>query len=164
MGILLSMSVNAVDREEHKAIYLGRLSNYVAWPTTTESNNQNEFFNICMLGVDTFKGFLQSTYAEKSIKHQPVKIHYVDSIENIPECQLLFISLSEKKIITEILAYIGNKPVLTVSEVRGFAENNGIIQFYMQAQKVRLKINNQAALNHGLKISAKLLAIAKVIE
>lgn len=158
------MPVYAVDREEHKAIYLGRLSNYITWPANTASNNANEYFNLCVLGEDTLKGFLQATYAEKAIKHKPVNIYYVDKVENITDCHLLFISISERTVLAEILAYTNNKPVLTVSEIRGFAEHNGIIQFYMQAQKVKLKINNQAALNHGLKISAKLLAIAKVIE
>lgn len=153
----------AVDREQHKAMYLGRLSNYVTWPKFSVEN-ETDFFNICILGEDTFKGFLQPLYNQKSIKEKPVKIHYFDDINAISDCQLLFISLSERKMVTEILEFIKDKPILTISETRGFAGKNGIIQFYMQAQKVRLKINNQAALNQGLKISAKLLAIAKVVD
>ena len=144
-------------------MYLGRLSNYVTWPNFVKGNETSSF-NICILGKDTFKGFLQPLYNKKSIKGKPVQIYYFDNINNIPDCHLLFISISERKVVSEILDFIKDKPILTISETRGFAGKKGIIQFYMQAQKVRLKINNQAALNHGLKISSKLLAIAKVVD
>jgi hypothetical protein len=148
-------------REEHKAKYLGLFPDYISWPLVIA---EGESFNLCLLGKDTFKGFLQSIYRKKLIKTKPVKIHYLDNLEQMPNCHLLFISISERKSIPEILDFLKDKPILTISETRGFAEKKGIIQFYMKAQKVSFKINNQAAIRHGLKINSKLLAIAKVIE
>ncbi|MDQ7091926.1 MAG: YfiR family protein [Methylococcales bacterium] len=159
----LPLPTYAVDREHHKAMYLGRLSNYVTWPSMA-IQPESKTFNLCVLGEDTFKGFLQSLYTEKSIKDKPVKIYYFNNIENIPNCHLLFISISKRKAVSKILNFVKDKPILTISETRGFTGKKGIIQFYMQAQRVRLKINNQAAISQGLKISSKLLAIANVIK
>jgi hypothetical protein len=51
-------------------------------------------------------------------------------------------------------------PVLTVSDVRGFANLGGIIEFRIIANKVRFDINVNAAESAGLIISSKLLSLA----
>ncbi len=150
----------AIDREQHKATLLGYLPNYVKWPEAI-ADSESSSFNICILGENTFKGFLESLYNHKFIKNKPIKIYYIDTIEDSSDCHLLFISLSKRKRISEILAFIKGKPILTISEIRGFVDKRGIIQFYMKSQKVHLKINNQAAIEQGLKISSKLLAITR---
>ncbi len=158
--VFLSLNyADAADREQYQAIYLGRFPNYVTW-----SSELGDSFNLCILGQDTFKTFLQSRYYEKLIKSKPVKLYFLNNVKDASACHLLYISVSERRKVSEILRFVQNKPILTVSEIRGFAEKKGIIQFYMQGQNLRFKINNQAALNHGLKISAKLLAIAKVVD
>ncbi len=159
-GILTFIPAYAVDREQHKATFLGYLPNYIKWPTSI-AEDKSGFFNMCVLGENTFKDFLKQLYGNKSIKNKPVKIYYFDDISDSLHCHLLFISISERKIISEILTFIKDKPILTISEIRGFVDKQGIVQFYMKAQKVHLKINNQAAIKHGLKISSQLLAITR---
>lgn len=63
------------------------------------------------------------------------------------------------------LASLRGKPVLTVSDVSGFAERGGMIGFEIIDGKVRYNINNGAFGAAGLKIDAQLLEIAnKVVE
>jgi len=54
--------------------------------------------------------------------------------------------------------------VLTVGETRGFAEQGGMISFVMVEDRVRLEVNVDAAERGGLKISSKLLNLAKLVH
>jgi hypothetical protein len=50
-----------------------------------------------------------------------------------------------------------------VGELEHFAEQGGMIGFFLEEKKVRFEINVGAAENARLKISAKLLALAKTV-
>jgi uncharacterized protein DUF4154 len=53
---------------------------------------------------------------------------------------------------------------LTVGENEGFAHWGGVIKLIMADGKLRLEINQTSAEKAGLKISAKLLSLARVIR
>jgi hypothetical protein len=54
--------------------------------------------------------------------------------------------------------------VLIVGESQGFALRGAVVNFYVETNKIRFEINVDAALRHHLKISSKLLALAKIVE
>jgi hypothetical protein len=53
---------------------------------------------------------------------------------------------------------------LTVSDIDGFAEAGGAIQFVVQENRVRFVVNLEVATQNRLRVSAKLLALARVIN
>ena len=55
-------------------------------------------------------------------------------------------------------------PVLTVGESEGFAAQGGCVNFYIEANKIRFEVNLQAAKQQHLRISAKLLALARIVQ
>ncbi len=84
-------------------------------------------------------------------------------VEDLQGCQLVFISKSESRRIDSILPVLGSHPVLTVSEVEGFARQGGVIAFYQDGKKVRFEINIGAAQRIGLKMSSELLRLGKIV-
>ena len=62
-----------------------------------------------------------------------------------------------------MLASTGRLPILTVGEADRFAEDGGAIGFCTEDNKIRFEVNLDAAGKAGLKISAKLLALAKTV-
>jgi hypothetical protein len=54
--------------------------------------------------------------------------------------------------------------VLTVSDERGFAQQGVGINFYTEEDKVRFEINQDAVNRSGLRISSKLLSLAKIVR
>jgi hypothetical protein len=73
---------------------------------------------------------------------------------------VLFICRSEEKNIRRILDQLRGKPILTISEIPGFIEQGGIIEFKKRTDTVRFGINPAAARDAGLKISSKLLKLS----
>jgi hypothetical protein len=79
------------------------------------------------------------------------------------DCQMIFICKSEKSQLKQILSELDSGAILTVSEIDGFAENGGIIHFYLEGGKVRFEINPVAAQHDGLRVSSQLLSLGKII-
>ena len=77
-------------------------------------------------------------------------------------CQVLFVSMPEK----ELLKFFpGVGPgVLTIGEGEGFVRDGGMIAFVLENHRVRFDINQTAAENAGLKLSSKLLSVARSVE
>ncbi len=78
--------------------------------------------------------------------------------EQVLDCQLVFIG--EQQDLTETLWTLQEQPVLTVSNIAGFTKKGGIIQFKLIENKVRFRINADAARSAGLTVSSKLLSLA----
>ena len=52
---------------------------------------------------------------------------------------------------------------LTVGDTKGFADCGGVINFVLENDRVQFEVNRKAAEQAGLKISSKLLSVAKLV-
>jgi YfiR/HmsC-like len=142
-----------------KAAFLYNFAKFVVWPDNNSSEN-DDFFEIGVLGDNPFDELLKKSAAGKSIKGKSVRIREVQTLDSIGTCQVLYISTSEKTRYKEILARIADRPILTVGDSREFTKSGGIIAFFVKDNKVRFRINVSAAAKVGLDISSKLLKLA----
>jgi hypothetical protein len=76
---------------------------------------------------------------------------------------VLFVGRSELAHLPRILQQIRGTGVLTVSDIEDFARKGGIVGFFNQGGRVRLEINAVLARQAGLKLSAKLLEISRIV-
>ncbi len=77
---------------------------------------------------------------------------------------MVFLSASEEGHIDAVLQDLKTKSILTVGDMKSFARRGGIVFFVRRKNTVRLEINLRAAERAGLKISAKLLEVAKIVK
>ena len=77
---------------------------------------------------------------------------------------ILFVCRSEKKNLPVILSRTIGHPVLTVSDMEGFAREGGIIGMNDAGGKIKFEINTEAAGKAELKISSQLLKIARIVQ
>ncbi len=148
---------------EVKAAFLFRFAQFVDWPPET-FKGAGEPFTYCTIGEDPFRGALEKTLNGKTIGQRPLRVAHLSGAGKIGECQVLFIGgQGDKKHIEEALASASNLPILTVGEADRFAEDGGAIGFCTEDNKIRFEVNLDAAGKAGLKISAKLLALAKTV-
>ncbi len=146
-----------------KAAFLFNFAKFVDWPAATFPD-ANKPIIIGVLGDDPFGQQLEETVQGELILGRKVVIQRSSQVDDLKACQLLFICKSEKNKISEIIAALGNANILTVGETEGFARHGGIIGFYLDNNKVRFEINPDAAKSHGLKISSKLLGLARIVN
>ena len=63
-----------------------------------------------------------------------------------------------------MLPDLANAPVLLVSDMPGFVERGGMIQFVTEGNRVRFLVNLKAAQKAGLALSSELLKVAKSVQ
>ncbi len=61
-------------------------------------------------------------------------------------------------------ASVSGSNVFTVADRAGFARGGGIANFIRANKKIRFEINPSAAKKAGLKVSSRLLRLAKVVK
>lgn len=148
---------------ELKAALLFKFTLFVEWPDEKLPKERTPFL-IGVLGEDPFESLLDKTVAGKKTKGKKVKVKRSKEPEDLLDCHVVFISSSEDKRLAKILPLFRDSHVLSVGEMRGFAERGGIINLIKVAEMIRFEINNEAASEAHLKISSQLLKIAKIVS
>jgi len=146
-----------------KAAFLFHFAQFVQWPEETFPDAEAPF-KIGILGDDPFGNALDETVKGETIRNRKFVIKRSTHIEDLQDCQILFISVSEKLNLAEILSKTAGKKILTVSEIPGFAQQGGMIKFHLEMNKVRFEINPTRAQLEGLKISSELLNLGKIVS
>ncbi len=161
IGCLLFSSVLCADAAavEYK-IKAGYLYNFTKFITWTEDNT--ETFNLCIAGDDPF-GELIDPIEQRSVMGRPIKLLRFDSLASIEKnthCHILYVSAANK----EPLAGRSFDNTLIVGESTDFIMSGGMIGFINNQGKIKLQINLKTVKQGDLKISAKLLEVAVVVN
>jgi hypothetical protein len=146
-----------------KAAFLFNFAKFVDWPASSFANPQSPFF-VCILGVDPFGHVMDDTLQGKTIGSHTVVIQRMRDSAELRHCQMAFISSSERLRLPEIIGSSKGANTLLVGESDGFAAAGGAIQFDLEENRVRFLINPDAAERAGLRVSSKLLSLAKVVR
>jgi YfiR/HmsC-like len=163
--VCLVTSVTAEEREyQIKAEFLERFTRFIEWPDDSTVSNPSSPFSICIIGRDRYGSYLKDLAATTKIHKKKIDVKYISSLQEVDQCNLLFISDSEKAALASILAYTAEKPILTVSDAPGFAEQGVLINFYQEAEFVRFEINPLAVQKSRLRFSSRLLKLGRLVS
>jgi hypothetical protein len=147
-----------------KAAFLYNFGGYVEWPAEAFSSAQAPFV-IGVVGSNPFGTVLDGMAATKKIRGRPIVVKYLLQPSDFPKCHILFVSheLDEADQLAVVNA-TRSKYVLVVGESTGMAQNGAVANFFIEQNKVRFEINIQAARERQLKISSKLMSLARVVD
>jgi len=145
---------------ELKVAWLKSLLEEVEWPSHGLPS-RTDAFTIGVLGKNNF-GDSITVLGEKTVKGRRIVIKYVEEPSECHECQVVFVSASEKERLPQILETLKRTPVLTVGEIPGFAEKGGIVNLIVRGNGIRTEINHLAAQRSGFTFSSRLLQNIKV--
>jgi hypothetical protein len=144
-----------------KAEFIERFTRFIEWPRGAPNGGP---FVIGVLGTDPFRGYLDKMAAGRKIKGRPVEIRRFRDIAAVDSCDVVFISSSERGRLQAVLARTDSRPILTVADSNGFASSGVLVNFYTSGDTVRFEMNETAIERSGLRVSAKLLKLARLVE
>lgn len=155
----------AVPAQEYeiKAVFLYNFAQFVQWPPEAFADKKAPLV-IGILGSDPFGSYMDEAVRGETVDGRPFVVRRYDRPEEITDCHILFISRSESGRLDQILGSLKGKSVLTVGDMDDFSRDGGMIRFVTENNKVRLRINVEAAKSAGLKISSKLLRPAQIVS
>jgi hypothetical protein len=146
-----------------KAAYLFNFLKFVQWPEDAFQDSLAPIV-IGIVGDDPFGEALPQVVVGKTVQGRDLVIRKFHDGEDLRGSHILFISASEKKRLPQLLASLRGSSVLTVGDMDHFVESGGMIQFLIEDSRVRFAIDAGAATRSRLKISAKLLTLARTFK
>lgn len=156
-----ALAQSKADEYHVKAAFLFHFAQLVEWPDAPDESGSSLL--LCTLGDDPFHGELESTVEGKQIGSRVLRIRHLSEAKVTRGCNMVFISRSENRHLAAILASLRNSPILTVGEADDFLASGGMIRFCLEGDRVRFEINREAAESARLKISSKLLLLARKV-
>lgn len=161
-ALILTCSSLAADEPleyQVKAAYLLNFTKFIEWPAASFEAPDSSIA-ICILGDDPFGSTLDAILAGEVVSGRKVSALRLRRAPPPKLCQVLFVNKSQKDAL-KLLPGLG--PVLTVGDSDNFIRDGGMIAFHLENRRVRFDINQTAAENAGLKLSSKLLNVARSI-
>lgn len=145
-----------------KAAFLLNFVKFTEFPPSAFRDGDSPI-TICVSGDDPFGNALDQLVKGETVGGRKVVAQRIKRVPVGKACQVLFLHAFEKNTVETILAAVGSG-VLTVGEGEKFIQNGGMIAFVIENRRVRFDVNQAAAESAGLKLSSKLLTVAKAVE
>jgi len=145
-----------------KAAFLYNFAKFVEWPSSSFSDASSPL-QICIFGRDPFGQALRDITNQKTVNGRKLEVNQVTDLQHARACHILFIASSGETPVKQIVDGLRGAGVLTVSDSKGFTDQGGMINFVLENDRVQFEVNQKAAEQVGLKISSKLLSVAKMV-
>jgi hypothetical protein len=143
-----------------KAAFLLNFTKFIEWPPA-EENDPAPVIAICILGDDPFGATLDQIVSGETLQGRKLTVRRVR--HPVPaSCQVVYVSRMEKDI-DGLLASIPSG-ILTVGEGEAFLGSGGMIAFVIENHRVRFDIDQSAAMKGGVRISSRLLNVARSVR
>jgi hypothetical protein len=146
-----------------KAAFLYNFTKFIEWPPQRFATPTSPII-IGVLGDNPFGAELMKAVADRTQNGHTFVVTNLASINDATAVHLLFVPRGGETQLKDQLPELHAAGVLTVGENEAFATMAGIITFSMEADKIRFEVNMEAAERAGLKVSSKLLQLAKVVR
>ncbi|MCT4590584.1 MAG: YfiR family protein [Carboxylicivirga sp.] len=144
-----------------KAAYLEKFARFTQW----ENNDKIDTFRITVLGKNPFKGELENLANNYSIHNKKITINYANTLNELAETHLLFISSSEDKHLKTIIELTSQKNILVVGETKRCTEFGGhFIFFIADDQTIGFKVNPRRIKKSGLDTDIYLMSYGEVVR
>jgi uncharacterized protein DUF4154 len=146
-----------------KAAFVYNFLKFVDWPADVFVGPGDSLI-VGIVGSGATADAAASFLDGKPVNGRAVAIRRFKDDGPRPGVHALFIGNAETMHARHILDDVANAAVLSIGESTDFAAEGGVIGLLVEAQKVRFEINTDAAATAGLKISSKLLALARIVR
>ena len=152
----------AISEYAVKAAFVNNFVQFVEWPPSAFQDASAALI-IGVLGNDPFGPLLEQTVKDETVKGRGIIIRRISKIDDAVSCHVLYISRSEKERLPLILKRLASLPIMTVGDMESFADLGGVVNFYLEKNRIRFEINQESARQNGLKISSKLLCLGRIV-
>lgn len=152
---------NSPSEYQVKAAFLFNFGKFVEWPSGAFTNASDPLV-IGVYGANPFHHDLEQLVAGKQIGGHPVVVRQIADLAALKDCRIVFLNTPDARQETEISDALGQAPTLTVTEnLPHFQTSKFMINFSVADGRIRFEINQDTAQLCGLKISSKLLTLAR---
>jgi hypothetical protein len=148
--------------DEVKAAFLFNFAKFVEWPSDVAPPGAPLIMGV--LGNDAVEESLRTVTRGKSVGAHQLTVKRLTGGDDLTRLHLLFVGAAERMRMSEVLGRVEGASVLTVSDVDRFCQSGGVIALAMEENRVRFDVNLEAAERRRLRVSSKLLSLARTVH
>jgi len=155
-GVPVVRAAEQLDEEYVKAAFIYNFAKFTQWPGPKAGA-----LVIGVVGRDSINTALKAIAQGKVVSGREIVVRGLGKDDDVRAFHIIFIPASEERRNADVLGRVSGAAVLTVGESPHFLRDGGIVQFVIRENRVRFRINADAADHGGLKIGSQLLLLAK---
>ena len=144
----------------NKASFLVTFPRFIDWPDEAFAAATAPFF-VCVTGDFQFGTYLAESARTVAVHGRRIEVRWVRKDQELKRCHILFVSRSEAKRYGRILQMVQGADVLTIGETSDFLNAGGVLSFSFENEDLQFEVNLVAANEAHLRVSSKLLAVAR---
>lgn len=145
-----------------KAAFLYKFTGFVDWPPGT-FQRRDDVLVIGVLGNDAVAADLEQVLAGRSVDGHALGVRRLREGDTLRGLHVLFLGAAREARVRELVLAVQG-PVLVVTEQEDGLRLGAVLNFVDDGGKVRFTASLIAAEARGLRLSARLLAVAQSVE
>jgi hypothetical protein len=146
-----------------KAAFVYNFLKFVDWPPRSVPR-ADQPLTVAIVGEGPVADATANLLQGKRVSVHPLLVVRVKRGEPVSEVHAVFITGADHKEAHRTLASMTSGAVLTISDDPHFASRGGMIGLYVEDRRVRFEVNTDAADARGLRVSSRLLALARLVR
>jgi hypothetical protein len=144
-----------------KAAFLYKFAAFVEWPPAAFQREAS--LSIGVMGDDAVASELEQIVAGRTFDGRPVAVRRLRDGDDASRLHVLLVGAGREQRLREVIASTPG-PVLVVAEQDNGLRVGAVLNFLVDGGRVRFAASPGAAEARGLRLSARLLAVAQAVE
>ncbi|WP_194334993.1 YfiR family protein [Mariprofundus sp. KV] len=150
----------SIRSDELKSVYIFNFIRFTDWP---EHDAAATGIRLNVLYDQKLHDILQTIADKPAARKLGLKLRSCKEIDCLRASSALYIGEPQRGHFDQLLKLVEGAPVLTISDIPGFAEQGGMIEIKYHNEKLTFIVNLQAVKRAGLYISAQLLQLGEIV-
>lgn len=147
-----------------EAQFLERFTRFIEWPSNSTVADPSIPFVIGVFSHDDIMVALGKIAASTTVKGKTLELRTIETPMQSLGCNVVFVGPGSHERLKEIIGVVAGRPILVVSDSRGFARRGSMINFIIDGEFVRFEVNPKAAEANGLRFAPELLSLGETVK
>ncbi len=145
-----------------KAAFLHKFASFVEWPADAFPRPESPL-RIGIYGDDQLWRDLSELARDRNRDGRPVVVARLDGNDALAGFHIIYLKASSPSRIADLVAQVP-EGTLTVADSDGSHPRGSVLSFFLEDGRVRFGASIQAAARQKLRLSSRLLAIARLVQ
>jgi hypothetical protein len=145
-----------------KAAFLYNFAKFTEWPSDALSASAP--LSLCVIDDPKLVRALEEATAGRDVEGRNLVVRKIAFDGPVRSCHLLYASGLDAKRSARLIETLKGAPVLAVTDLESFAITGGTLNFFFEDGRMRFAVNLEATQRARLRLSSKLLSLAKIVK
>lgn len=141
-----------------KAAFLYNFTKFISWPA---SDTDGAEFLVCLLSSSSVTEVISNALRGKKANGAPIRTRALSDVASMRGCHIVFLGHAQRPHLGGLRGERVDS-ILVVSEADEFGSDISMINLVRADDRIQLEIDRAAAQRAGLKLSSKLLSLARI--